>query len=294
MAEPEPNLSGEETVNFSKRLRGKIFSARSQANYQRENLLRKQLQAIQEVLSRCQRVADYEQAQVDQLTKNTVSGEGWARAMIPEHLAEIQKAKAQIEVFAPQREKIRAEIEALVKPNPTEEKERAENQKAVATLALERLECDRALADLIESVRLMLEKRVEMTNRIWELAQKVDLQIDARGLDERTLTALKTAVGCDVAGQGSKWVDRLFGENRKTQPYTVLDERIVLPETLASAGVYKRGDQVDLTSEEVAEIRSTEGIRRGNIAEVLPGGAVRSGASIEVRHARIQRNQEAS
>ncbi len=280
-------------MNFSKRLKGTVFSPRSQGSYRREAVLRKQLQAVQEIIARCKRVADNEQAHIDELSRNSLTGESWAGALIPKSLAKIQEQKGQIAVFEPQGAKIRAQIDALLKPSPAGARERAENQRALAELVLERLESDRRLANFLQTARALLEKRAGMTNRIWELGQKIDLQLDARGVDERLLSTLETVVRCDLEAQSEKWADWLFGRNQKTEPYVVRDDRIVFAETLARANVYERGDRVDLTAEEVEEIRAMEETRRGNVTEVLRDGAIRVGASIEVRHSRVEKIAEA-
>ena len=84
---------------------------------------------------------------------------GWAGQLIPSSVAKIREQKDQIAVFEPQRKRIQAQIEALVKPSPKEARERAENQKAIAELALERLECDRSLATLLQTAGALMEKR---------------------------------------------------------------------------------------------------------------------------------------
>ncbi len=280
-------------MNLSKRLKGKTFSARSQASYRREAALRKQLREAGEAISRCQRVADTEQARIDQLSQTSVTGESWAAALIPKSLARIREQKEAIGVFEPIRAKIQSQIDALVKPTATEAKERAENQRALAESVLERLECERKLADVIRAAKTLLEKRAEMTGRIWELAQKIELMFGADSMANDVTGALEMVVGCDLEGQSEKWVDWFLGDNQKTELFTVRDERIYFPETLASANAFQRGDQVQLTTEQVAEIRSTEQTTRGNLTVKLPDGAISSGPSFQVRHARVEPATEA-
>ena len=178
-------------MNLSKRLKGKTFSARSQASYRREAALRKQLREVEETISRCQRVADNEKVRIDQLTQNSLAGGVWAAALIPKSSARIREQEEQIGVFEPLREKIQAQIDALVKPSPAEAKERAENQRALAESALERLECERKLADVIRAAKSLLEKRAEMTGRIWELAQKIELQLSGDSMANDVMGALQ-------------------------------------------------------------------------------------------------------
>ena len=280
-------------MNFSKRLKGKGFSLRSQKSYRHEAVLRKQLREVKEVISRCQRVADNEKERIEQLTRNVTAGESWATNLIPKSSAKIREMAEQIAIFEPQREKLQAQIDALVKPSPAEAKERAENQIALAECALERLECEQKLAEVIQAAASLLEKRRQMTGRIWELARKVDLQLVCDSLTEDVTNALERIVGSDLEGQSEKWVGWLLGENQKTKLYVVRDDRIFFAETLVSANVYQRGDQAQLTPGQVAEIRSTEEARRGNLTEVLSTGAIHSGQSIEIRHPRVEEVAEA-
>lgn len=213
--------------------------------------------------------------------------------MIPKSSARIREQEEQIAIFEPQREKIQAQIDALVKPSPAEAKERAENQKALAESALNRLECERKLAEVIRAAKSLLEKRAQITGRIWELARKIDLQLSGDSIAEDVMGALQRIMSSDLEGQSEKWVEWLLGENQRTELHTVRDDRIFFAETLVSANAYQRGDQAQLTAGQVAKIRSTEETRRGNLTEVLPGGGIRSGQSIEIRHPRVGKVAEA-
>lgn len=70
-----PHSARRGEVNISKRLEGKTFSARSQASYQREAVLRKKLSAAQEMISRCQQiVANQELGEKRQLKRHRAHG----------------------------------------------------------------------------------------------------------------------------------------------------------------------------------------------------------------------------
>lgn len=280
-------------MNFLKRLKGKKFSERSQSSYRREAVLRGQLFNVKSSVSCCQRAIDDAQAEIDRLTKTAISGESWASAVIPKSLARIREKREQIAVFEPQRERIQAEIDALVTPSAAEAKERAETQLALAGLALERLECDRALADVMRGAKGLLEKRAKMTKKIWGLAGKIHLMLDVGGVGRGVLAELENFLRYDLVGQSSSWVDWLLGEGQRTQRYMAQDDMLFLRETLVSAGVYKRGDQIDLTDEELAEIRSTEQTRVGHVVKELPDGAYASGERIEARDSRVEKVVEA-
>ncbi len=283
----------EGAVDCLKRLKGKTFSARSQASYRREAILRGQLFNIKSRVSRCQRTIGEAQEEIGRLTRNAISGESWAAELIPKSRAMIRAQEEQIAIFEPERVRVQAELNALINPSSAEATARAENQLALAQLALERLECDRALADVIRGAKGLLEKREEMTSKVWGLARKLDLMLDPGGIDKDVVAELENVLRYDLAGQSESWVSWLLGDGPKTEHYIVRDETLFLEETLANAGAYKRGDQIDLDERTLAEIRSTEQTRVAHVAEEVPGGGWRAGPRIEIRDSRVEKIVEA-
>ncbi len=119
-----------------KRLKGKTFSARSQASYRREAILRGQLFNIKSRVSRCQRTIGEAQEEIGRLTRNAISGESWAAELIPKSRAMIRAQEEQIAIFEPERVRVQAELNALINPSSAEATARAENQLALAQLAV--------------------------------------------------------------------------------------------------------------------------------------------------------------
>ena len=162
-------------MEFLKRLKGKTFSARSQASYRQEAALQKQLSALQEQIRQSQHVINNAQAHIEQLTDSVTSGESWASALIPESAAKIRGEKDKIAALEPSRQRIQAQIDALTKPSPAEMEARAEHQNALSALALKRLEVDRELAKTCQTLCGILAKREEMTRRMSGILGKIDL-----------------------------------------------------------------------------------------------------------------------
>ncbi len=280
-------------MNLLKRLKGKGFSARSQKSYRAEFGLRKQLWTLREKIRHCQSLIDNAQAEIERLSNTTVAGEGWATELIPKSASKVRDEKDKLSALEPARERIQAQIDALTNPRPTEMKARVEHQKALAELALERLEVDRELARTARTLLGMLEKRSDMTGRMGGLAAKLDFTFASDGLDSSRFAALRAPLQEDIEGASEEWVDAFLGDNRTgritMEPYRVQDDVLFIEETLANAGAFRRGDQVNLTAKQLSEIRSKEERRLAHSTETMPGGAIRSGETIEVRVSRVEK-----
>ena len=140
----------------------------------------------------------------------------------------IRAQEEQIAVFEPERVRVQTELDALINPSSAEATARAENQLALAQLALERLECDRALADVIRGAKGLLEKREEMTSKVWGLARKLDMMLDPGGIDKDVVAELENVLRYDLAGQSESWVSWLLGAGPKTEHSSCATRRFSL------------------------------------------------------------------
>lgn len=276
-------------MNLSKTLKGNKFSARSQASFQREARLRDQLSEVQRRISYDQRILSDAQRELDRLMNSASLGSSAASEGVPETLERIARQKAVIEAFEGQRTKIQAQIDAVGAVSPAEAKERVANQTALAKLAVERLEVDRMLASTVQMVRNLLEKRSEITDGMLALMRKIEFTLSFDGLDKDRFDNLLKSLPADVEGKSKAWVCWFLGENQQTERHSVRDETVTFAETLVNANVYRRGEQCDLTPEELAEISATEESRVAYPSEPIPGGGFRAGSRVEIREPRVEK-----
>ena len=265
------------------------WSARSQASYQREAKLRDQLSEVQRRIGYDQRILSDAQRELDRLMNSASLGSSAASEGVPETLERIARQKAVIEAFEGQRTKIQAQIDAVGAVSPAEAKERLANQTALAKLAVERLKVDRTLASTVQMVRNLLEKRSGITDGMLGLMRRIDFTLAFDGLDKDRFDALEKSLSADVEGKSEAWVGWLFGENQKTERYTVRNETVTFAETLVNPNVYGRGEQCDLTPEELAEISATEESSVAYPSEAIPGGGFRAGSRVEIREPRVEK-----
>jgi cell division septum initiation protein DivIVA len=276
-------------MNLFGRLKAKKFSERSQASYQREERLREQLFAVQRRISYTQSgIGDWEK-EIEWRTKSAALGNSNVDGAIPELLQKIRRNKDYLEILERQGKKLQVEIDCAAKVSPEEAKARADEQLALAKLALERLECDRMLDNAIRTAKCLLEKRGAMTDRMLGLVRRIEFTLGFDGLDKDRFDTLEKSLPGDLAARSEVWVDWLLGDNRKSERYSVLDETIFFGETLASANVFRRGEEVTLTVEELAEISATEESRVAYPSEPIPGGGFRAGSRVEIHNPRVEK-----
>lgn len=270
-------------------VKGRKWSVRSQASFQREAALQRQVDALALRIRHRQQRMDEAQASAEASLKSSMLGRLDASDAMAAHLERARILKDEIGLLDSQKRKLQAQIDALAKVSPEEAKARAEHQTALAKLALERLECERMLATSIRMAKGLLEKRADMTQQMLTLMRKIDFTLGFDGLYSDRLETLERSLPGDVESRGQAYVEWFLGENQKTERYTVLDDTLFLAETLANANVYRHGEEVDLTTEQVAEIQSTEQSRVEYPSEPLPGGGFRSGSRIEIREPRVEK-----
>lgn len=243
-------------MKLSKISKGKKWAARSQASFLREWDLRASLDKCTGLLRYNQRALESAQQETERRTKAAVLGSDAAAGMLPQSIGEAEDRKSRIAIFEAQRANVQAQIDTLVNVSPSEAKQRAEQQSALAQLAIARLELDRSLALTVESLRMLLAKRLELTGKMYGLGRTIDFTWAFDGIDKDRFQALENALPDNLLGQSEKWVGWFLGEGQETESYTILDETLTLAETLANANVFRRGERIELTAEQLQEVSS--------------------------------------
>lgn len=222
------------------------WSARSQASLLREQTLLKERAQVetQFELARknLEKLKQARQCLIEAVPKQQ---DGWTLQRLQNNTEEQWEAKAKIssleEVLAHVEGKIAAE-----QPSPESTRARAAHQEALAQLVEERLECDREAEKLLKQLRAKLDERAKLTAAIREHAQAVELGAD---LDAERFDRLLGLLPEGLAGQSQLWAEWLLG--RRTDSIRCRARtRLLLPETLPSAGIFELGEEVELAPEE--------------------------------------------
>ncbi len=245
-------------MKFAELGRRKKWSSRSQASVLREWDLQLSLDKCLRGLRYRRQMLESAEKEKDSQTKAATAGSEVAASLLPRTIKTIQDHAGQVAAFEELRAEIQGKIDALVNASLLEAKQRADHQAALAKLAMERLEVDRTLDNAVRAARELLMKRSKITSEIYQLGHKIEFTWSFNGLETDRFERLEKSLPDDLLSKSEKWVSWLLGENRYTESYTVLDDTLILAETLANANTYRRGERVDLTAEQLAEVSSVQ------------------------------------
>ena len=76
--------------------------------------------------------------------------------------------------------------------------------------------------------------------------------------DAARFAALLDSLPSELLSQSHDWVNLFLGQQSKREPHTIGNKGAVLAETLAGANVFRPGECVFLTREEIAKLSSDE------------------------------------
>jgi hypothetical protein len=173
---------------------------------------------------------------------------------LQKQIVELSALRGTFAVVEEQRVFLQAEIEKL-DPKPSDVKARGENQSRLAKLTADRLEKDREADAALQVLRGLLQQRGQMTAKMMECASTIEFTVDGeKGLDARRFDELLASLPEEFSGTSERWADWFLGQQKSVKTYIVRDERLVLPETLENHGVYRFGEEIQLTENEAREL----------------------------------------
>jgi hypothetical protein len=195
-------------------------------------------------------------------------GDGIADARLPQALADLADRQRQLQAYKDHSASLQAKIDTLDHRNPLQVAERVEKQDLLSKLAIARLEKDR-LADLaLQHLRQVLKERGGLSVRMSEAAATIDFSFGDDGMDENRLAILLASLPADLVAASERWTAEFLGEKQDAKPYVACGKpHLVMPESLASHGVFQPGDRIFLSDEVAAELLSKN--RAGGAAIAL-------------------------
>jgi len=230
------------------------WSGRSQHSLIEEHRLKTELLRQRRLKESCEsRIAALDK-DVDQLAQIQAREGPLLRSRTASKLAELEVEKRLLEAHGVRVGDLEAQLAKMQEAILSGQGERAKNQGKLATLAEARLATDRRLAGVVDRLLGLLAQRDGETEKIRELAGLIDLSLAGDVLDEARFQGLHQLLPEKLLEKSAGWVRWFLGEPRETRPLVVTEETFTLPETLASAHFYKRGESVALTPEEHARM----------------------------------------
>jgi hypothetical protein len=170
-------------------------------------------------------------------------------------LRELEDQTRTLRAYKEERAALQSTLDDLVTVTSEELQARQPQQQAFAQLIASRLEKDRQADKAVEALRGILQERSELTAQMTTLASVLEFTIDPNidALGTRRFDALRAALPAELAASSERWAGWFMGTGG-LKPYIVRDERLVVPETLASHGVYFFGETIELTDDQAREL----------------------------------------
>ena len=230
------------------------WSARSQRSLLREAELRRGLASIDAAIIYTENQIAEEERVCSEMAQPSVSnGDYFLHPALQQRMSELRNSRDYLALCKEQRAKLQAEIDALY-PNEKQAEARLENQQRLLQLVSERLERDRETAGFVKHLHRVLAARAELTTKIADACAAIELVLVEDGLDARRFDELLAALPADLLAASQRWEAVFTGKQEGLKTYIVRAERIVLPETLASNGVFRFGELVELTEAQASEL----------------------------------------
>ncbi len=242
------------------------YSARSQRSMLDEERLRGELAEIGKLVQYTERKkAEAEQLKARYLKLAAEGGRsGHDSLTLARGLQELEDARRVLAAYDEQRKAIEARIAGLAL-SPAQVVERRERQNYVAQLTDERHKKDQHIDGALKAVRRLLQERRELSAKIQKSADAAEITPGADGLDAQRFDELLAALPEDLLTESNRWAGWFLG-TQSAKPYVVRDRLLVLPETLASHGVYCFGERVELSDEQARELLREDRPARTNVA----------------------------
>lgn len=173
------------------------------------------------------------------------------RGRLSDKLHDLEVEKRLNAAYQARMDEAAAELKKLTDPSEEERQARREVQTKLASKARERFSIDQRISEAVETVRQLLTERGEISGEMCELARAIDLKISGDSFDLGRFRELSSSLPRRVVNaESERWLKWFLGESTRTTGRRVDEETRVLPESLATANFYKRGDTVPLEAEE--------------------------------------------
>lgn len=224
------------------------FSERSQASMIEEYRKKQQLARLQASIAVSERKARKFDEQATQYARVAAVQGPILRNSLADTLVNLESEKRLLAAYKEEAARLEAQVNELAHPAPSDLAARRQNQTLLRVLAQERLEVDRRLGSTLEGVKALLFERRTLSKKMGDIASFINLSVGHDGFDIGRFEALRDALPERMTENSEAWIAWFLGETlQTTTEYTVTDETLTLPETLASPNFFRRGERVELT-----------------------------------------------
>lgn len=153
----------------------KHFSPRSQRSWKRELEVRENIRKMQSLLSGFESNLDRLNATRKGMENHFLSGRGYTNPVYGQMLSDIAAEEGKCKAAQERIEALKKEIAEVVETARQAEGERQEKSKEIAQLAAERLKKDESIDLALDGLMALLRERDELSRKIWEGAEAIEL-----------------------------------------------------------------------------------------------------------------------
>ena len=230
------------------------YSSRSQRSCLVERDLKRDIARCEALIGHCdKKIRECEETKDAQL-RHRIEGRGTEIFPLGATLTELEENKAERAAFEERKGLIQSQIELLINLSPQQAAERTDRQNHLAKVVAARLEKDRQVEGALKQLRQVLDQRADLSAKVTEAASAVELTVTGDGLDEERFKLLADLLPAELAATSERWHAWFTGDQKGMKSYAVVAADLVVPETLARAGSYVFGDQLELGDEEAGEL----------------------------------------
>ncbi len=241
----------------TRKSRGPIWSPCSQKSMLAER-------DLQIALDKCRIHIAYQERRIAELKKtsagqtNTVIHGASAAIQhgLNRTLTDIAERERELQEFKRKGKSLVEQIAAL-SLTPKQAAERRRLQSSLASLAQERFRQDEAINATMGKLFGLLGCRARKSAQMAEIAAKLEFAPDV-DLDGSRYVALTSVLFQDALAQSREWLNWFLGQEKEKQEHVIGETWVVIPETLASSGVFRPRESVMLTKRQAASLPSAE------------------------------------
>ena len=249
-----------------------IWSPRSQKSMLRQLELEAAQEKCRNQIAFAEKRIAQEKETAERQTATVVDGNNFnIRQALNKTLADIEERERELAAFRKRETSLQAGINALAL-SPAQAAQRANQQGELAALAMERFTKDAAIDAALQKFRKALQERAALTAQMVELAGRLEFAATA-DFDAGRFAALLDSLPAELAAQSHDWVNAFFGQVSEKEFCTIGTKAAVLPETLACAGVFRRGESAYLSKAQIAKLPTDEASKPVPTPEEMEAGA---------------------
>jgi len=251
------------------------------------------------------KLAEAERAVQSSLDARTSGQGGMLAVTLPERVLDRDKAKLELAALKDQQRNLRTKIKAASASTPQQKRERQRTQLALVNLADDLVHSARRLQRVAGEIRAVIDERERIKSEMQQRAESIGFGISGDGFTGPPIGDLLAALPANCARETEAWRAWFIGERRPepTKKYIVQDE-VILRETLHHNGICGRGDIVRLSEaearsailgrEKAPPIELAEGEEDWPVPIVRPEPPAHAGGSRRIGHLTLRQPNEES